>query len=106
MAGETTMNQFEVLSPWAEADPVPLHGLSPRLDTLDGKKIGLLINNKRAAPVILETAEKIIREQYPTAQTSWFRAKSFSVSSLEPDRKQEFDDWIKGLDAVLAAVGD
>ena len=97
---------YEVLSPWAEADPIPLKGLSPRLANLAGKKIGLLCNNKRAAPLILAAAEKIIKERYPSTQTSWFHARSFSVSSLEPDRKQELDDWLKGLDAVVAAVGD
>jgi hypothetical protein len=97
---------YEVLSPWAEADPVPLRGLAPRLDKLDGKKIGLLCNNKRAAPLILKAAEKHLRQKFPGAELSWFRAKSFSVSSLEKDRAGEFDDWIKGVDAVIAAVGD
>ena len=58
---------YEVLSPWAEADPIPLKGLSPRLDKLDGKKIGLLCNNKRAAPLILDVTEKLIKEKFPTA---------------------------------------
>ena len=97
---------YEVLSPWAEADPVPLKGLSPRLDDLAGKKLGLLCNNKRAAPLILETAERLIKEKFPTAELSWFYAQSFSVSSLEKERAGEFDDWIKGIDAVIAAVGD
>jgi hypothetical protein len=97
---------YEILSPWAEVDPVPLKGLSPRLDKLDGKKIGLLCNNKRAAPLVLEAAEKHLRQRFPTAGVSWFRARSFSVSSLEKDRAGEFDDWIKGIDVVIAAVGD
>lgn len=97
---------YEVLNPWAEADPVPLQGLSPRLDDLSGKKIGLLCNSKRAAPVILDVAERLLKEKYPTAETSYFYARTFSVSSLEPERKDEFDDWIKGLDAVIASVGD
>lgn len=97
---------YEVLNPWAEADPVPLQGLSHRLDDLSGKKIGLLCNNKRAAPVILDVAERLLKEKYPTAETSYFYARTFSVSSLEPERKDEFDDWIKGLDAVIASVGD
>ena len=42
-------NGYEVLSPWAEADPIPFRGISPRLGTLEGKKIGLLANSKRAA---------------------------------------------------------
>jgi hypothetical protein len=97
---------YEVLSPWAEADPIPLKGLSPRLDKLDGKKIGLLCNNKRAAPLILDAAEKNLRQKFPTAHLSRFKARTFSVSSLEKDRAGEFDDWIKGVDAVIAAVGD
>ncbi|OGO07208.1 MAG: hypothetical protein A2Y92_04415 [Chloroflexi bacterium RBG_13_57_8] len=97
---------YEVLSPWAEADPVPLHGLSPRLDRLDGKKIGLLCNNKRASPLILEATERLLKQRFPTAATSYFYARSFSVSSLEKDREQEFNDWLKEVDAVIAAVGD
>jgi hypothetical protein len=97
---------YEVLSPWAEADPIPLHGLSPRLDKLDGKKIGLLQNNKRAAPRILSVAERLLKEKFPDVRLSKFEARSFSVSSLEPARKGEFEDWLKGMDAVIAAVGD
>jgi hypothetical protein len=97
---------YEVLSPWAEADPVPLSGLSPRLDKLDGKKIGLLCNNKRAAPLIVDVTERLLKERFPTAKLSTFHARSFSVSSLEKDREGEFNDWLKGVDAVIAAVGD
>jgi hypothetical protein len=97
---------YEVLSPWAEADPIPLQGLSPRLDKLDGKKIGLLCNSKRASPIILDVTEKLLKQRFPDAAISRFFARSFSVSSLEKDREQEFNDWIKAVDAVIAAVGD
>jgi hypothetical protein len=97
---------YEVLSPWAEADPISLKGLAPRLDKLDGKKIGLLQNSKRAAPIILDVAERLLKEKFPTTKISRFEGRSFSVSSLEPERKTEFEDWLKGLDAVIAAVGD
>ena len=97
---------YEVLSPWAEAEPIPPKGLSPRLEDLAGKKLGLLCNNKRAAPIIVDAAEKILKERYPDVEISTFHARTFSVSALERDRKEEFDDWIKGVDAVIAAVGD
>lgn len=106
MSAEKTGASYEVLSPWAEADPKPLKGISPRLTDLAGRKIGLLCNNKRAAPLILKVVERILKERYPTSEISWFNSRSFSVSSLEPDRKEEFEDWIKGVDAVVAAVGD
>jgi len=97
---------YEVLSPWAEADPVPLKGLSPRISDLTGKKIGLLRNGKKAAEPVLTVVEKILRKKYPTAEFIWFRGKSFSVSELEKERRSEFEDWIKSVDAVIAAVGD
>ncbi len=106
MSAEKAGTAYEVLSPWAEADPVPLHGLAPRLDKLDGKKIGLLCNSKRAAPRIQSVTERLLKEKYPGTQISKFQARSFSVSSLEPERKAEFEDWLKGVDAVIAAVGD
>jgi hypothetical protein len=97
---------YEVLSPWAEADPIALQGLSPRLDRLDGKKIGLLCNSKRAAPIILDVTERLLKQRFPTSEISRFYARSFSVSSLEKDREPEFNDWLKEVDAVIAAVGD
>jgi hypothetical protein len=106
MTADKTGAAYEVLSPWAEADPVPLKGLSSRLDKLDGRKIGLLCNSKRAAPLILDVTEKLIKEKFPTATVSRFDGRSFSVSSLEKDREGEFNDWIKGVDAVIASVGD
>ncbi len=106
MSVDKAIPSYEVLSPWAEADPIPLKGLAPRLDKLDGKKIGLLCNNKRAAPLILDVTEKLIKEKFPTASITKFFARSFSVSSLEKDREGEFNDWLKGVDAVIAAVGD
>src|SRR5512135_3556876 len=104
MSRNTMKTSYEVLSPWAEADPVPLKGLAPRVDSLAGKKIGLLCNSKRAAPLILNVTERILKERFPTSEISWFRAQSFSVSSLEPDNLARFDDWIRGVDAVVAAV--
>ena len=106
MSADKGNASYEVLSPWAAADPKPLNGLSPRLDDLAGKKIGLLCNNKRAAPLILDVTERLLKEKYPTVRTSTFDARTFSVSALEPDRKEEFEDWIKGVDAVIASVGD
>jgi hypothetical protein len=106
MSADKSSAAYEVLNPWAEADPIPLKGLAARLDKLDGKKIGLLCNNKRAAPLILDVTEQLLKERFPTAKVSRFNARSFSVSSLEKDREGEFNDWIKGVDAVVAAVGD
>ena len=105
MAGNNDGN-FEVLSPWAEADPIPLKGLAPRLKTLAGKKIGLLRNNKRSAEPILTVASLKLKERFPDIEFSWFRGHTFSVSEQEKDRLPEFEDWIKSVDAVIASTAD
>jgi hypothetical protein len=90
---------YEVLSPWAEANPVRPKGLTaPRLDSLEGKKIGLYRNNKKAAQPILTILEQKLKEKFPTSQFSWYNLHQTNIP--------EFDDWLKGVDAVVAAVGD
>ena len=65
--------QYEVLNPWAEADPIPLRGISPRVADLKGKSIGLFINHKTPAPLIQTVVEKKLKERYPTSRFSQFR---------------------------------
>jgi hypothetical protein len=98
--------QYEVLSPWAEVDPIPLRGLSPRLDTLAGKKIGLFANFKRAARPIIAEVEKKLKAKYPDIQTSLFHSTLPNVTETETVNKEKFAAWAKGVDAVVGAVGD
>ena len=100
-------SEYEVLSPWAEADPVPPRGLTPRFSDLAGKKIGLLSNGKRAARPILTVVEKRIRERFPTAEISWyFTQNAIGPQELDTENRDKLEAWIKGVDAVVGAVGD
>lgn len=42
------MEMMKALSPWAEVDYEDAKGLTPRVDTLDGKRIGLFAHFKGA----------------------------------------------------------
>ena len=100
-------NIFEVLGPWAEADPVPMDGLTvERLPDLNGKKIGMFCNIKQASNRIMPVVERRLKERYPDAEFSYFRGKAFSVSELEPDNLENFNTWIDSVDTVILAVGD
>lgn len=99
MSTEEQVPKYEVLSPWAEINPVPLKGLTAsRLTDLVDKRIGLYCNNKRAARPILAAMEKLLKAKYSIGKTSWFMGNQTSG--------QEFEDWITNVDAVIAAVGD
>ena len=98
--------QYEALSPWAEVDPIPVRGISPRVDTLAGKKIGLFANFKRAARPIQTVVERRLKERFPDCETSLFDSTLPNVTEIETENKDRFTAWAKDMDAVIAAVGD
>jgi hypothetical protein len=105
MSGDS--EQYEVLSPWAEADPVSMRGLSaPRETDLNGKKIGMFCNIKQASHRIMPVVERKIKNRYPSAGFSYYRGKLFSVSEMEPQNIDSFNKWIDEVDTVILAVGD
>jgi hypothetical protein len=105
MSSSMINGQYEVLSPWAQADPIPLRGLkAPRLTNLEGKKIGLYCNVKRAAPLIMTVVERKLKERFPTSQFSWYQAGMYG--KVNEATKAKLEKWIDGVDTVILAVGD
>jgi hypothetical protein len=98
--------QFEALSPWADVDPIPLRGISPRIQSLAGKKIGLFVNPKRAAMPIAESIDRRLKTMYPDVQTIVFHDTEANVNVIETKNKEKFIAWAKGIDAAIAVVGD
>lgn len=105
-AQNTSESQYEVLSPWAEVDPIPLRGISARVDSLAGKKIGLFANYKRAALPIAQSIEKRLNTMFPDSETSLFHSRQWNVIESETENQERFEAWAKGVDAVILVVGD
>ena len=107
MPGFNKEPQYEVLSPWAEADPIPLRGIMPRITELKGKKIGFYSTSKRAAEPTLISVERKLRERVPGIETSFYASKErWMVPQIESKNREKFIEWVKGVDTVIAAVGD
>jgi hypothetical protein len=98
--------EYEVLSPWAEADPIAFRGIAPRVEGLAGKKIGLFRNSKRAASPLLNVVGRRLKEKFPTVEIKEFANLRPNEVIIEQDAKEEFEGWLKGVDAVIAAFGD
>jgi hypothetical protein len=98
--------EYEVLSPWADADPVPLRGISPRPKDLEGKKIGLYINQKRTARMAAEAFEAALLERYPDASASWYECTGDNVPEMLTAGRVGFEAWVRGVDAVVLSVAD
>jgi hypothetical protein len=107
MSNGKSNGQYEVLSPWAEADPILSKGISPRLKDLTGKKIGLFCNSKRASKPIMTVVAEKLKEMYPTSKISRYEAEeSFLIVQTEGKNKAKFREWVEKLDAAIVAVGD
>ena len=103
----TYISQYEVLSPWADVDPIPLKGITPRLSDLNNKNIGLFVNDKKAARPIQNVVERKLKERYPTLTFSYFHpGRGAEAEDVEKGEKVTLEQWVKSVDAVILAVGD
>ena len=98
--------EFEVLNPWAEADPVPWKGIHERLHDFSGKKIGLLGNSKRTAEPTLRAVEDRLKKRLPDTAFEWFSNLEPNTVAVETKLKDGLEKWLNGVDAVISAYGD
>jgi len=100
------VDQYEVLNPWAEVDPVPFRNISPRVTELTGKTVGLFCRHfKISSEPILKVIEKRLRERFPGLKFSWFM-NDYNMEISETKEFGKFQEWVKGVDTVITAVGD
>ena len=98
--------QYAVLSPWADADPIPLRGISPRIDNIEGKKIGIFANSKRSAMPQARMLDRKLKGKFPTIETSIYNSLEFNIPVLETENAEKFTAWINSVDAIVTLVGD
>ena len=106
VAQNTAKHDYKALNPWAEVDPIPLKGISPRVDSLSGKKIGIFANYKRAAVPIANAIKTKLETGYPDAEISLYHSDQWNVVEADTVNKVKFTEWAEGVDAVVLAVGD
>ncbi len=65
--------QYQVLNPQGETDPIPQKGIAPRLDDLNGKTIGFFANIVKPAsqPILVEVEDRL-KKKFPSIKSSWF----------------------------------
>jgi hypothetical protein len=93
--------KLEVLDP--SGGPVSTKtGLSPRLDSLAGKKIGVIWNGRPAGNQILYQVMKTLKEKDGVRETI-FREKPF-LGNIAPE--ELLQEMASQCDAVISGVGD
>lgn len=98
--------QYEVLNPWPDVDPIPLRGISPRLEDLANKTVGTFASSyKVTSRPILDVVEARLKRKYSSIKFSQYN-HGFNLEVTETNEKTKFEEWVKGVDAVVSAVGD
>ena len=85
--------QFEVLNPWAEVDPVPLKGISPRLSGLNNKTVGLLANDKPASSIVIGIIREQLTQKFPNVRFSSFLDDLGTLGIYEKELKAKVQEW-------------
>ena len=106
LAKDSSKILYKALSPWGDTDPRPLKGISPRIDSLSGKKIGLFANYKRASIPIALSLKARLEKAYPDSQFSVYHSDQWNVTEIETENSAPFKKWVEGNDAVILMVGD
>ena len=98
--------KYTVLSPWAEVDESRQSGLSPRLNTLNGKCIGMFGDIMDLSVYMLRAVEAQLKKTWPDAQFSYLQYHKETVRiEDDPKFKTEFDAWAGQCDAIMAFYG-
>ncbi len=97
---------YTVLSPWAEVDQSHLYPLSPRMEDLNGKTIGMFGDFMKVATFMLQVVEKHILKKFPEAKFSYYEYTTETTDiAKDADAKESFDAWIAGVDCCVAFYG-
>ena len=91
---------FRVLDPTA-GEPPATGQRAPRLDTLQGKTVGLISNGKEGTKGFFRHLEQMLREEHGVARVV-SRTKSNYSAPADPHIVAEIGQW----DAVISGIGD
>jgi hypothetical protein len=96
--------ELRVLDPTAESvvSTIKTTSLSTRLDTMEAKNIGILVNQKGGAIKFQPFIEKSLKERFSTLR---FETWSLGYTNW-PGKQKRIKDMAASSDAIVALVGD
>ncbi len=94
-------DRIKMVEPFYLAIEAPKKMARP-LDSLKGKVVGALWNNRPEGDVVMEQILKILVEQYGVKETRFFK----KLYCGAPAPKEQLDEWAKQVDAFITGIGD
>lgn len=97
-----SLKKMITLDPRADEVMVEDITMAPRLDSLNGKRIGLLFDGRLNGDKLLWNVADLLKERYEIGEVT-FRARP-NVSDVSPS--DLLDELAEKADATLIAIGD
>ena len=94
-----------LITPGTETNDADQEPLSPRVDTLAGKHIGLYDNGKPAAEPVLTVVQEKLQERYPDATFEWYHVEHLNFIKND-DEQASVSEWAEDVDVGIGAIGD
>jgi hypothetical protein len=100
-AGPPGKVELTLLSPMGVIDPPPMLGITPRITSLEGKKLAMIHNNKAGAREFLIAVEELLKAKYPTVTFT-----HFDTTINLADKPEKYAEMAKSCDAFILGSGD
>jgi hypothetical protein len=95
--GEKPSGALRVLNPRGERQAVPARGVSPRLASLEGKRIGIYWNGKPDGDYFWDTIEGLLKNKFPTATILRYNGPGDLGEALAAKMSKEVDTFLYGV---------
>lgn len=92
--------------PVADSEEAERKSIAPRLEQIEGTRIGLFDNGKPAAEPLLDVVEERLEEAYPTVTVDRYAVPHLNRIKNE-EEMANIEAWAEeDLDACIGAIGD
>ena len=95
-----------LLDPTAKAEETKQEPIAPRVDGLDGTRIGLIGNGKQSAEPVLNIVEERLEEKYDDISIAYYLVEELNMLKDEAVQN-DITEWADGrIDVGITAMGD
>ena len=103
----TKSRTIRVYNPTGAVMAEKITNFSPRIDSFDGKRIGLLWNSKPNGDHYLNRVAELLSQRFPSSKIIKFY-ETHAAETANPDKKSDaaLDLIVQNADVVIAAQGD
>lgn len=103
----TKSQKTQVYDPTGAVMAEGITNFAPRIDSFNGKRIGLLWNSKPNGDVYLNRVAELLSRKFPNSKIIKFY-KTHAAETANPDEKSDaaLDLIVENADVVISAQGD